>query len=135
MDDDFTVNNSKRQQNAASRHDFKTLMNAPNDIETNPERYPTALVAIYNACKAHWEIVKDIRQRNDHYMYWNFPCLDWSLPANVCCILAGYLHYDTIENAGSLKGRQHCATAMRSDGVTIRVDTWNYIKSKDTFAF
>ena len=109
-------------------------MNAPNDIETNPERYPTALVAIYNACKAHWEIVKDIRQRNDHYMYWNFPCLDWSLPANVCCILAGYLHYDTIENAGSLKGNLHCATAMRSDGA-IRADTWEFVKSKDTIAF
>ena len=87
MDDDSTVNNSKQQQNARRRQDFRTLMNAPKDIETNPKKYPKALVAIYNACKAHWEIVKDIRQRNDHYMYWNFPCLDWSLPANVCCIL------------------------------------------------
>ena len=135
MDDDFTVNNSKRQQNAAARHDFKTLMNAPNDIETNPERYPTALVAIYKACKEHWETVKDIKQSDGQYMYWNFPCLDWTLPANVGRILAGYLHYDTIQNAGSLKGSLHCATAMRADGVTIRADTWEFVKSKDTIAF
>ena len=135
-DDGFTVvDNSKRQDNAAGRQDFRTLMNAPKDIETNSKKYPKALVAIYNACKAHWEIVKDIKQIDGQYMYWNFPCLDWTLPANVGRILAGYLHYDTIENAGSLKGSLHCATAMRSDGVTIRTDTWNFVKSKDTIAF
>ena len=116
QEDDDAVDNFNQQQNARRRQDFRTLMNAPDDIETNPKKYPKALVAIYNACKAHWEIVKDIKQIDGQYMYWNFPCLDWSLPANVGRILAGCLHYDTIENAGSLKGSLHCATAMHSDG-------------------
>lgn len=110
-------------------------MNAPPDIDDHltSGKYCPVSVAIYKSVVAHWEVVKDFRYKDGSYIYWNFPRVKWTRDNGSRSNerFAMILHYDTIENAGSLKGSQHCASKMHSDGKTIVTSTWNWIKGEE----
>ena len=99
--------------------------------EDMPNQCPK-LLNIYEGVKRHWDIVKKLRYKDGSYIYWTFPRLPWKErnKDSTDVLVADELHYDTIENAGSLKERQHCATKMRSDEETICAKTWNWRKGK-----
>ena len=110
--------------------DLETLLDLP-ALDNMPNQCPK-LLNIYEGVKRHWDIVKDLRYKDGKYVYWNFPRLPWKErnKDSTDVLVADELHYDTIENAGSLKGRQHCATKKRADGETICAKTWNWKKGK-----
>jgi len=105
-------------------------MDAPHDIETHPERYCPKLVRIYNAVKAHHEVVKHCRYKDGGLLYFTYPRLPWKMRnhATTDVLCADYLHYNTIQAARALKGTQHCATVMHKDGKTLISDTWDFKK-------
>lgn len=95
------------------------------------DRQCPRLRRIYEAVKAHHERVKHFRDKDGNPIFWTYPRLPWNKRSRATTndpLVADILHYNTIQAARSLRDREHIATKMHSDGVTLIADTWDFKK-------
>ena len=104
------------------------LLKIPNDLYTNPEKYPNEYIYLFNLLVTHYDNVKDIKSVGGRELLRILFSIPWDEPLGVDDpLVLALLNYCTMETALSLLWGEHPGRKKKKDSSELSALAWNWI--------
>jgi len=104
------------------------LLKIPNDLYTNPEKYPNEYIYLFNLLVTHYDNVKDIKSAGGQELLRILFSIPWDEPLGVDDpLVLALLNYCTMETALGLAWGEHPGRKTKKDSDELSARAWNWI--------
>jgi len=104
------------------------LLKIPNDLYTNPEKYPNEYIYLFNLLVTHYDNVKDIKSAGGQELLRILFSIPWDEPLGVDDpLVLALLNYCTMETALRLAWGEHPGRKTKEDSSELSARAWNWI--------